>query len=230
MKEPFFIVRVGEKNGDYYESSATLNEIKQAIQNDMTVKLVYNGFYYDLTRLGNENAYFNGFNQFELLWAIHSSHDIQFSTYKIGKIELTYNVSNSYTSLDDINAFSHSFSTTSTRMKFFMTIRLLSTTPGAYVQMRYYKGTKTLNLFKHEDIGTNKVVLYGELERTDANDTTFITTLRLLNENGTPHDSGFYFCGELDLDSVYDIGPEIEIASGTDDKFESRQSMKTYYR
>lgn len=71
----------------------------------------------------------------------------------------------------------------------------------------------------------------GELERTEANDTTFITTLRLLNENGTPHDSGFYFCGELDLDSGESYsGPKIEIISGTDDKFASKQSLKTYYR
>lgn len=231
VKEQFFMVTVGEKSGDYYASSATLDEIKQAVQNGMTVKLGYNGFYYDLTRLEDENAYFHGFNQFELLWAVHGSHSMQLFTYNIGKNELTYDVSNTYTSLGTLNAFSQTFSTMSTRMKFFMTIRLLSTTAGAYVQMRYYKGTKTLNLCKHEDIGTNKVILYGELERTEANDTTFITTLRLLNETGTPHDSGFYFCGELDLDSGESyVGPKIEIVSGTDDKFASKQSMKTYYR
>ena len=231
VKEPIFMVTVGEKNGDYYASSATLNEIKKAVQNGMTVKLRYNGFYYDLTRLTDENAYFHGLNRFELLWAVHGRNDMQFFTYNIGKNELTYNVSNEYTSISTLNSFSKTFSTTSTRMKFFMAFRLLSTTAGAYVQMRYYKGTKTLNLCKHEDIGTNKVILYGELERTEANDTTFITTLRLLNENGTLHDSGFYFCGELDLDSGESyVGPKIEIVSGTDDKFESMQSMKEYYR
>lgn len=231
VKEQIFMVTVGEKNGNRYESSATLNEIKQAVQNGMTVKLGYNGLYYDLTCLTRETAYFHGFNRFELLWAVHDGHSIELFTYNIGKNELTYEVYNTYTPLDSLNAFSNTFSSTSTRIKFFMTICLLSTTPGAYVQMRYYKGTKTLNLCKHEDIGTNKVILYGELERTEANDTTFITTLRLLNENGTPHDSGFYFCGELDLDSGEShTGPKIEIVSGTDDKFASMQSMKTYYR
>ncbi len=231
VKEQIFMVTVGKKNGNRYESSATLNEIKQAVQNGMTVKLGYNSFYCDLTCLTSETAYFHGFNRYELLWAVHDRNSIELYTYNIGKNELTYEVYNTYTSLDSLNAFSYTFSRTSTRMKFFMTIRLLSTTPGAYVQMRYYKGTKTLNLCKHEDIGTNKVILYGELERTEANDTTFITTLRLLNENGTPHVSGFYFCGELDLnDGESYSGPKIEIISGTDDKFASKQSLKTYYR
>ena len=233
-KEQIFVVTVGEKNGNYYDCSASLDEIKQAVRNGLTVKLYYSGNYYELTRLEDECAYFHGFNQYTLLWAIHYKYkdkSIQLFTYSIGKNELTYEKYSTYTALYDLNAFSQTFSDSNTRMKFFITIRLLTTTTGAYVQLRYYKGTKTLNLCKHDDIGTNKVILYGELERTSANDTTFITTLRLLNEDGTLHASGFYYCGELNLDSGETYSsPGIEILSGTEDKFASRQSVKGYYR
>ena len=39
------------------------------------------------------------------------------------------------------------------------------------------------------------------------------------------------YSGELDLNGGESyLGPKIEIVSGTDDKFASKQSLKTYYR
>ncbi len=233
-KEQIFVVTPTEQyNETTYYASATFQEIQKAVQDGLTVQLRIGGRYYELTSIAGGWAYFHGFYLQTLLSAsIENNYLHLYDDYKLGKNELTYAVYSGYTSLYDLNTFNQTFSTVSTRMKFFITIRLLTTTTGAYVQMRYYKGTNTLNLCKHEDIGANKpVVLYGELERTEANDTTFITTLRLLNEDGTPHASGFYYCGELDLasDKSYE-GPKIEILSGTEDKFASRQSVKKYYR
>ena len=232
-KEQLFVVTpTGQYKETTYYSSATYKEIQKAVQDGLTVQLRFGQRYYELSSMDGEWAYFHGFYQYALLTASVESRYIHlYDEYNIGKNELTYEVTSTYTALNDLNAFDQTFSAVRTRMKFFITIRLLTTTAGAYVQMRYYKGTKTLNLCKHEDIGTNKVILYGELERTSANDTTFITTLRLLNEDGTLHASGFYYCGELDLASDKSYGgPKIEILSGTEDKFASRQNVKKYYR
>lgn len=232
-KEQIFVVTPTEqRNETTYYASATFKEIQKAVQDGLTVQLRVGGRYYELTSIAGGWAYFHSFYLQTLLSAsIENNYLHLYDDYKLGKNELMYEVTSTYTALYDLNVFDQTFSTVGTRMKFFITIRLLTTTTGAYVQMRYYKGKKTLNLCKHEDIGTNKVVLYGELERTEANDTTFITTLRLLNEDGTPHASGFYYCGELDLasDKSYE-GPKIEILSGTEDKFASRQSVKKYSR
>ena len=233
-KEQIFVVTPTEQyNETTYYASATFQEILKAVQDGLTVQLRVGGVSYELTSMDGSWAYFHSFYMHTMLSAsIENNYLHLYDDYKLGKDELTYAVTSTYTALYDLNAFDQTFSAVRTRMKFFITIRLLTTTAGSYVQMRYYKGTKTLNLCKHEDIGANKpVVLYGELERTEANDTTFITTLRLLNEDGTPHASGFYYCGELDLasDKSYE-GPKIEILSGTEDKFASRQSVKKYYR
>lgn len=233
-KEQIFVVTPTEQcNETTCYASATFQEILKAVQDGLTVQLRIGERYYELTSIDGEWAYFHCFNLHTMLYAaVEANYVHLYDDYTLGKNELTYEVTSTYTALYDLNAFDQTFSTVRTRMKFFITIRLLTTTAGSYVQMRYYKGTKTLNLCKHEDIGANKpIVLYGELERTEANDTTFITTLRLLNEDGTPHASGFYYCGELDLasDKSYE-GPKIEILSGTEDKFASRQSVKKYYR
>ena len=235
-QEPQVItVTLEERDGKQY-GSLSFNEVLATQRGGKEVRLLdNNGHYYQFTGIYNagERIDFHSFWHYTLWWAVmYTDNLIEFSEYNIGQQELTYDVTNSYTTIDDSKDIQLRVGGTSTRMKLFVTIRLISTTAGAYVQLRYYKGTKTLKLFGHENIGTTKATLYIELEKTKTNDTTFLTTLRLLNEDGTLHAANYYFSGELDLndgDTTYP-SPKIEIISGTEDKFEARQNVRKYYR
>lgn len=233
--EQVVTVKVVERDGRLY-GTMTFREVLAAQRSGKEVRLLDgSGHYYQFTSIysAGERIDFHSFWHYTLWWAtMYTDNSIEFSEYNIGQQELTYHVINSYTTIDDSKDIPLNVGDTSTRIKLFVTISLISTTAGAYVQLRYYKGTKTLKLFGHENIGTTKATLYIELEKTKTNDTTFLTTLRLLNEDGTLHAANYYFSGELDLndgDTTYP-SPKIEIISGTEDKFAARQNVRKYYR
>ncbi len=192
------------------------------------------GRYYQFTGVYNaeEDICFHSFQQHKLWWAVmERSGLVEIYGYNLGQQELTYSADSTYTSLYDEKSFSCSFFGSWTRMKFFITLQLLTRTAGAYVQLRYDKGSKILNICKHEEIGTDKAILCGELEKTTTGNYTYLVTLRLRSEDGTPHPARFDFCDELNLDSGETYSsPGIEILSGTEDKFASRQSVKIYSR
>lgn len=227
-------VRLVERDGKQY-GSIPFNEVLAAQQDGKEVRLLDNyGRYYQFTGVYNakENICFHSFQQHKLWWAVmERSGLIEIYGYNLGQQELTYSAGSTYTSLFDEKSFSHSFSGGWTRMKFFITLRLLTRTAGAYVQLRYDKGRKILNICKHEEIGTDKAILCGELEKTTTGNHTYLVTLRLRSENGTLHPARFDFCDELNLDSGETYSsPGIEILSGTEDKFEARQSVRKYGR
>lgn len=227
-------VTLAERDGKPY-GSMPFNKVLAAQQDGKEVRLLDNyGRYYQFTGVYNakENICFHSFQQHKLWWAVMGrSGLIEIYGYNLGQQELTYSADSTYTSLYDEKSFSCSFFGSWTRMKFFITLRLLTRTAGAYVQLRYDKGRKILNICKHEEIGTDKAILCGELEKTTTGNYTYLVTLRLRSENGTPHPARFDFCDELNLDSGETYSsPGIEILSGTEDKFEARQSVRKYGR
>jgi hypothetical protein len=227
-------VTLVERDGKQY-GSIPFKEVLAAQRGGKEVRLLDNyGRYYQFTGVYNakENICFHSFQQHKLWWAVmERSGLIEIYGYNLGQQELTYSADSTYTSLYDEKSFSCSFFGSWTRMKFFITLRLLTRTAGAYVQLRYDKGRKILNICKHEEIGTDKAILCGELEKTTTGNYTYLVTLRLRSENGTPHPARFDFCDELNLDSGETYSsPGIEILSGTEDKFEARQSVRKYGR
>ena len=227
-------VTLAERDGKQY-GSMPFGKVLAAQQDGKEVRLLDNyGRYYQFTGVYNakENICFHSFQQHKLWWAVmERSGLIEIYGYNLGQQELTYSADSTYTSLYDEKSFSRSFFGSWTRMKFFITLRLLTRTAGAYVQLRYDKGRKILNICKHEEIGTDKAILCGELEKTTTGNYTYLVTLRLRSEDGTPHPAQFDFCDELNLDSGETYSsPGIEILSGTEDKFEARQSVRKYGR
>ena len=227
-------VTLVERDGKQY-GSIPFKEVLAAQRDGKEVRLLDNyGRYYQFTGVYNaeENICFHSFQQHKLWWAVmERSGLIEIYGYNLGQQELTYSADSTYTSLYDEKSFSCSFFGSWTRMKFFITLQLLTRTAGAYVQLRYDKGSKILNICKHEEIGTDKAILCGELEKTTTGNYTYLVTLRLRSEDGTPHPAQFDFCDELNLDSGETYSsPGIEILSGTEDKFASRQSVRKYGR
>ena len=227
-------VTLAEQDGKQY-GSMPFGKVLAAQQDGKEVRLLDNyGRYYQFTGVYNakENICFHSFQQHKLWWAVmERSGLIEIYGYNLGQQELTYSAGSTYTSLYDEKSFSCSFFGSWTRMKFFITLQLLTRTAGAYVQLRYDKGSKILNICKHEEIGTDKAILCGELEKTTTGNYTYLVTLRLRSEDGTPHPAQFDFCDELNLDSGETYSsPGIEILSGTEDKFASRQSVRKYGR
>lgn len=227
-------VTLVERDGKQY-GSIPFKEVLAAQRDGKEVRLLDNyGRYYQFTGVYNaeENICFHSFQQHKLWWAVmERSGLIEIYGYNLGQQELTYSADSTYTSLYDEKSFSCSFFGSLTRMKFFITLQLLTRTAGAYVQLRYDKGSKILNICKHEEIGTDKAILCGELEKTTTGNYTYLVTLRLRSEDGTPHPAQFDFCDELNLDSGETYSsPGIEILSGTEDKFASRQSVRKYGR
>lgn len=227
-------VTLVERDGKQY-GSMPFKEVLAAQRGGKEVRLLDNdGHYYQFTGVYNtdEDICFHSF-RLRTIWIaiMKRSGFIEIFDHSIGQQELTYDASSTYTSLYDEKSFSHTFYGSWTRMKFFITLRLLTRTAGAYVQLRYDKGSKVLNICKHEEIGTDKVILCGELEKTTTGTHTYLVTLRLRSENGTPHPAQFDFCDELNLDSGgTDPKARIEILSGTEDKFAARQSVREYGR
>lgn len=227
-------VTLVERDGKQY-GSIPFKEVLAAQRGGKEVRLLDNdGHYYQVTGVYNtdEDICFHSF-RLRTIWIaiMERSGFIEIFDHSIGQQELTYNASSAYTSLNDAKSFQYTYYGSYTHMKFFITLRLLTRTAGAYVQLRCNKGSKVINICKHEEIGTDKAILCGELEKTTTGTHTYLATLRLRSENGTPHPAQFDFCDELNLDSGgTDPKARIEILSGTEDKFAARQSVREYGR
>lgn len=227
-------VTLVERDGKQY-GSIPFKEVLAAQRGGKEVRLLDNdGHYYQFTGVYNtdEDICFHSF-RLRTIWIaiMERSGFIEIFDHSIGQQELTYNASSAYTSLNDAKSFQYTYYGSYTHMKFFITLRLLTRTAGAYVQLRCNKGSKVINICKHEEIGTDKAILCGELEKTTTGTHTYLVTLRLRSENGTPHPAQFDFCDELNLDSGgTDPKARIEILSGTEDKFAARQSVREYGR
>lgn len=227
-------VTLVERDGKQY-GSIPFKEVLAAQRGGKEVRLLDNdGRYYQFTGVYNtdEDICFHSF-RLRTIWIaiMERSGFIEIFDHSIGQQELTYNASSAYTSLNDAKSFQYTYYGSYTHMKFFITLRLLTRTAGAYVQLRCNKGSKVINICKHEEIGTDKAILCGELEKTTTGTHTYLVTLRLRSENGTPHPAQLDFCDELNLDSGgTDPKARIEILSGTEDKFAARQSVREYGR
>ena len=227
-------VTLVERDGKQY-GSIPFKEVLAAQRGGKEVRLLDNdGHYYQFTGVYNtdEDICFHSF-RLRTIWIaiMERSGFIEIFDHSIGQQELTYNASSAYTSLNDAKSFQYTYYGSYTHMKFFITLRLLTRTAGAYVQLRCNKGSKVINICKHEEIGTDKAILCGELEKTTTGNYTYLVTLRLRSEDGTPHPAQFDFCDELNLDSGgTDPKARIEILSGTEDKFAARQSVREYGR
>ena len=225
-------VTLVERDGKQY-GSMPFNEVLAAQRSGKEVRLLDgSGHYYQLTGIYNADGDIC-FHSFRLrtLWIaiMDKSGVIEIFDHSIGQQELTYDAGDGYLSLSESANVKLGLYSSTTRNRYLINIKLKTKTTGAYIQLKYYKQTKTIKLCKHEDLGNDGVVLDMELNRVSTNDTSYLVTMHLLNSDGTAHASGYYYCGELDLESE-DGSAEIWIASGTTDNLTSRLTYKSYYR
>lgn len=228
-------VTLEERDGRQY-GSMTFNEVLEAQRGGKEVRLLdNNGHYYQLTGIYNadEDICFHSFRLRTIWIAIMGrSGEIEIFDHSIGQQELTYDASSSYLTLSESANEKLGIYGETTRKRYLINIKLQTKTAGAYIQLKYYKQTKTIKLCKHEDLGNDGVVLDMELNKVSTNDTSYLVTMHLLNPDGTAHASGYYYCGELDLrdSDKSDRSAEVWITSGTTDKLEGRLTYKEYTR
>ena len=235
-QEPQVItVTLEERDGKQY-GSLSFKEVLAAQRGGKEVRLLDNyGHYYQFTGVYNadENICFHSFQQYKLWWALMKrSGLVEIYGYNLGQQELTYDAGGGYLSLSGSANEKLRIYRVPTRQRYLINIKLQTKTNGAYLQLQYYKKTKTINLCKHEDLGDDGVVLDMELNRVSTNDTSYLVTMHLLNPDGTAHASGYYYCGELDLrdSDNSNRSAEVWITSGTTDKFANRLTYKRYTR
>lgn len=228
-------VTIAERDGRQY-GSMTFDEVLAAQRGGKEVRLLdNNGHYYQLTGIYNadENICFHSL-RLRTLWIaiMERSGVIEIFDHSIGQQELTYDASDGYLSLSGSAKVKLGIYGSTTRNRYLINIKLQTKTAGAYLQLQYYKQTKTIKLCKHEDLGNDGVVLDMELNRVSTNDTSYLVTMHLLNPDGTAHASGYYYCGELDLrdSDKSDRNAEVWIASGTTDKLAGKLTYKEYTR
>lgn len=228
-------VAIAERDGKLY-GSMTFDEVLAAQRGGKEVRLLdNNGHYYQLTGIYNadEDICFHSL-RLRTLWIaiMERSGVIEIFDHSIGQQELTYDASGSYLSLSGSANVKLGIYSSTTRKRYLINIKLQTKTIGAYLQLQYYKQTKTIKLCKHEDLGNDGVVLDMELNRVSTNDTSYLVTMHLLNPDGTAHASGYYYCGELDLrgSDKSDRDAEVWITSGTTDKLAGRLTYREYTR
>lgn len=228
-------VRLVERDGRQY-GSMTFDEVLAAQQGGKEVRLLdSDGHYYQFTGIydADENICFHSF-RLRTLWTaiMERSGVVTIIDHSIGQQELTYDAGGSYLSLSGSASENLRIYSETTRQRYLIKIKLQTKTAGAYLQLQYYKQTKTINLCKHEDLGDDGVVLDMELNRVSTNDTSYLVTIHLLNPDGTAHASGYYYCGELDLrdSDKSNRSAEVWITSGTTDKLADRLTYKSYKR
>lgn len=211
-------------------------EVLAAQRGGKEVRLLDNdGHYFQLTGVysADERICFHSF-RLRTLWIaiMERSGVIEIIDHSIGQQELTYNAGGSYLSLSGSASENLSIYSETTRQRYLIKIKLQTKTAGSYLQLQYYKQTKTINLCKHEDLGDDGVVLDMELNRVSTNDTSYLVTIHLLNPDGTAHASGYYYCGELDLrdSDKSNRSAEVWITSGTTDKLADKLTYKRYTR
>lgn len=228
-------VTLSERDGKQY-GSMTFDEVLAAQRGGKEVRLLdNNGHYYQLTGIYNadEDICFHSFRLRTLWIAIMGrSGVIEIFDHSIGQQELTYDASGGYLTLSESANEKLGIYSGTTRQRYLINIKLQTKTNGAYLQLQYYKQTKTINLCKHEDLGDDGVVLDMELNRVSTNDTSYLVTMHLLNPDGTAHASGYYYCGELDLrdSDKSNRSAEVWITSGTTDKLANKLTYKRYTR
>lgn len=235
-QEPQVITVTLEKRDGKQYCSLSFQEVLAAQRGGKEVRLLDNySHYYQFTGVYNadENICFHSFQRYKLWWAVmERSGLVEIYGYNLGQQELTYDAGGGNLSLSgSANEKLRIYSET-TRQRYLINIKLQTKTNGAYMQLQYYKQTKTINLCKHEDLGYGGVVLDMELNRVSTNDTSYLVTMHLLNPDGTAHASGYYYCGELDLrdSDMSNRSAEVWITSGTTDKLADRLTYKSYKR
>ena len=228
-------VTLEDRDGKQY-GSMTFNEVLAAQRGGKEVRLLdNNGHYYQLTGIYNadEDICFHSFRLRTLWIAIMGrSGVIEIFDHSIGQQELTYDAGSNYLTLSESANVKLGIYSSTTRQRYLINIKLQTKTAGAYIQLQYYKQTKTIKLCKHEDLGNDGVVLDMELNRVSTNDTSYLVTMHLLNPDGTAHASGYYYCGELDLrdSDNSNRSAEVWITSGTTDKLANKLTYKRYTR
>lgn len=225
-QEPQVItVTLEDRDGKQY-GSMTFNEVLAAQRGGKEVRLLdNNGHYYQLTGIYNadEEICFHSFRLRTLWIAIMGrSGVIEIFDHSIGQQELTYSVYSGRAAISDTATLSESFSSTVTRIRMTMCLKLATKTAGTYVQL--VLGDKSIPMCKHEDMGNDTVTLSMEMERTETSDKSYFVTARLLNADGTPHASGFLWQSPAAITDGY-----VRVISGSTDKFFAAESKYVLY-
>ena len=218
-------VTLAERDGRQY-GSMTFNEVLAAQRGGKEVRLLdNNGHYYQLTGIYNadENICFHSF-RLRTLWIaiMERSGVIEIFDHSIGQQELTYSVHSGRAAIYDTATLSESFSSTVTRIRMTMCLKLATKTAGTYVQL--VLGDQSIPMCKHEDMGNETVTLSMEIERTETSDKSYFVTARLLNADGTPHASGFLWQSPAAITDEY-----VRVISGSTDKFFAAESKYVLY-
>lgn len=218
-------VTLEERDGRQY-GSMTFDEVLAAQRGGKEVRLLdNNGHYYQLTGIYNadENICFNSF-RLRTLWIaiMERSGVIEIFHNSIGQQELTYSVYSGRAAINDTATLSESFSDTMTRIRMTMCLKLATKTAGTYVQL--VLGDQSIQMCKHEDMGNDTVTLSMEMERTEASDKSYFVTARLLNADGTPHASGFFWQSPAEITDW-----RVRVISGSTDKFFATESKYVQY-
>lgn len=218
-------VTLAERDGRQY-GSMTFDEVLAAQRGGKEVRLLdNNGHYYQLTGIYNadENICFHSF-RLRTLWIaiMERSGVIKIFDHSIGQQELTYSVYSGRAAISDTATLSESFSSTVTRIRMTMCLKLATKTAGTYVQL--VLGDQSIPMCKHEDMGNETVTLSMEIERTETSDKSYFVTARLLNADGTPHASGFLWQSPAAITDGY-----VRVISGSTDKFFAAESKYVLY-
>ena len=218
-------VTLVERDGRQY-GSMTFDEVLEAQRGGKEVRLLdNNGHYYQLTGIYNadEDVCFHSF-RLRTLWIaiMQRSGVIEIFDHSIGQQELTYSVYSGRAAISDTATLSESFSSTMTRIRMTMCLKLATKTAGTYVQL--VLGDQSIQMCKHEDMGNDTVTLSMEMERTETSDKSYFVTARLLNADGTPHASGFFWQSPAAITDGY-----VRVISGSTDKFFATESKYVLY-
>ena len=218
-------VTLAERDGRQY-GSMTFDEVLAAQRGGKEVRLLdNNGHYYQLTGIynANENICFHSF-RLRTLWIaiMEQSGVIEIFDHNIGQQELTYSVYSGRAAISDTATLSEPFPSTVTRIRMTMCLKLATKTAGTYVQL--VLGDQSIPMCKHEDMGNDTVTLSMEMERTETSDKSYFVTARLLNADGTPHASGFFWQSSAAITDGY-----VRVISGSTDKFFATESKYVMY-
>lgn len=218
-------VAIAERDGKLY-GSMTFDEVLAAQRGGKEVRLLdNNGHYYQLTGIYNadEDICFHSL-RLRTLWIaiMERSGVIEIFDHSIGQQELTYSVYSGRAAIFDTATLSELISSTGTRIRMTMCLKLATKTAGTYVQL--VLGDQSIPMCKHENMGNYTVTLSMEMERTETSDKSYFVTARLLNADGTPHASGFFWQSPAAITDGY-----VRVISGSTDKFWATESKYVMY-
>lgn len=218
-------VRLVERDGKQY-GSMTFDEVLTAQRGGKEVRLLDNdGHYYQFTGVYNtdEDICFHSF-RLRTLWIaiMERSGLIEIFDHSIGQQELTYSVSSGRATISDSATLSETIYSTATRIRLTIGLKLATKTAGTYVQL--VLGDQSIPMCKHEDMGNDTVTVSMEMERTETSATSYFVTARLLNADGTPHASGFFWQSSATITDEH-----VQVISGSADKFFATESKSVLY-